>query len=171
MLGSILGSAVSAGISGLFSARQADKQMSFQERMSNTSHQREVADLKAAGLNPVLSANAGASTPAGAMGSMSVPDFGSVINSARAVAMQERLNDSAIDLNRANATAARASAANAISNVDLKSIPRAVAQDLMTGYSSARQLARSRSAAYERTGFMKSPIPIVDWVANKFFKP
>lgn len=48
-----------------FNAEQIQNQMDFQERMSSTAHQREVKDLVAAGLNPILSANGGASTPSG----------------------------------------------------------------------------------------------------------
>lgn len=46
----------------------AKEQMQFQKYMSNTAHVREIRDLQAAGLNPVLSAGgSGASTPTGAM--------------------------------------------------------------------------------------------------------
>lgn len=69
-----------------FNAGEAQKNRDWQERLANTAHQREVADLIAAGLNPVLSVTggAGAATPSGATASADtsgVSALTSVLNS------------------------------------------------------------------------------------------
>lgn len=54
-----------------FNAAEAAKNRDWQQMMSNTAHQREIADLRAAGLNPILSASGGngASVTSGATAS------------------------------------------------------------------------------------------------------
>lgn len=89
--GPAIAAVAGSAISGLFGDKQASQNRNFQRDMSNTAHQREVEDLRAAGLNPILSANRGASTPTGSVGTMQTADFANA--AYKSMRIKEELNN------------------------------------------------------------------------------
>lgn len=74
-----------------FNAEQAQMNREFQERMSNTSYQRGMADMRQAGLNPMLAySQGGASVPTGSTAQAQTYDYKDPISPAVGSALAAR---------------------------------------------------------------------------------
>lgn len=104
-IGSTISGIASSVIQGEYNKAEAQKNRDFQERMSNTAIQRQIADIRNAGLSPAMlfgNSTSGATSPSGNTASISKPNFDlggiiGLIERDRELDHKEKMQDRKLD--------------------------------------------------------------------------
>jgi hypothetical protein len=90
----VVGSLATSALSSRMQQNEAQKNRNFQADMSNTSYQRAMADMRQAGLNPMLAfSQGGASTPGGATANPEIKNPFIEGNTAKQIESDTNLKD------------------------------------------------------------------------------
>lgn len=176
-LGKFGGALIGAGTSllgGIFANKQQQKQFNSNYELSHDQlykqHQIEVADLKAAGLNPILSANAGNSTFSASSGG-SYENIGASATSGYMAAQQAKNLQMQNDAIQANIEKTRAEATNVLQDTKLKSAQTSQVQGETTLIPlKADNISALTAQAKQQTQVFQMQVKVADANINKILQ-